>query len=163
MARARAGLEQAISDILLAHGQNGKRLSFRQAERLTGLSPATIAELAKGNARTPESVRRFAHGLGEDATRLLTLAGFAGEVTAPRMAQQANSDTSVSAPSATPLSGPEIVLLTRLERALANLPAGDDRKLWAERLAREIELMERWTLLSHQEESRETRETNENQ
>lgn len=162
MARARAGLEQAIGDILLARGQNGKRLSFRQAERLTGLSPATIAELAKGNARTPESVRRFAHGLGEDAARLLTLAGFVFEEPAPRMERQANSDTSVSVSSPTPLSGPEIVLLTRLEHALAHLPPGDDRKLWGERLARDIELMERWALLSYQEENRETRETNEN-
>ncbi len=147
MARARAGLEQAIGDILLAHGQNGKRLSFRQAERLTGLSPATIAELAKGNARTPESVRRFAHGLGEDVSRLLTLAGFVFEEPAPRIAGQADSSVPVSTPSPTPLSGPEIVLLTRLERALANLLPGDDRKLWGERLSHDIELMERWALL----------------
>src|SRR5438477_2889078 len=76
MARARPGFAKAVNEILESHGVNGKRLSFRQAERLTGLAPATISELAKGNARTPETVRRFAHGTEEDVTRLLLLAGF---------------------------------------------------------------------------------------
>ena len=60
MARYRPNLEKAVNDILVSHGMDGKRLSFRQAERLTGLSPATISELAKGNARTAETLRRFA-------------------------------------------------------------------------------------------------------
>ena len=155
MARARAGLEKAVSDILLAHGQNGKRLSFRQAERLTGLSPATIAELAKGNARTPESVRRFAQGLGEDVTRLLTLAGFTFEEPLALLTVRRDSDDiPPPLPAPVPLTGPEVVLLTRLERALAALPPGPDRKLWADRLSRDIELMERWLrLLPLQEEN----------
>lgn len=76
MARYRPNLEKAVNDILVSHGMDGKRLSFRQAERLTGLSPATISELAKGNARTAETLRRFAQGLDEDLERLLLLAGF---------------------------------------------------------------------------------------
>lgn len=79
MARTRPNLEKAVNEILLRHGVEGKRLSFRQAERRTGLSPATVSELAKGNARTPETVRRFAEGLGEDVNRLLLLAGFTPE------------------------------------------------------------------------------------
>ena len=79
MARARPGLAKAINEILECRGTDGKRLSFRQAERLTGLAPATISELAKGNARTPETVRRFASGTNEDVTRLLLLAGFVPE------------------------------------------------------------------------------------
>lgn len=82
MARARPGLEKAVQEALIRHGAGGKRLSLRQAERLTGLSPATIGELAKGNARTSETVRRFAQGLGEDVTRFLLLAGFLPEDTA---------------------------------------------------------------------------------
>ena len=79
MARARPALQQAVNEILERHGKNDKRMSFRQAERLTGLSPATIGELAKGNARTPETIRRFARGLGEDEVRLLLLGGFVPE------------------------------------------------------------------------------------
>src|SRR5882762_4315844 len=79
MARARPGLAKAVIQILERRGVDGKRLSFRQAERLTGLAPATISELAKGNARTPETVRRFANGINEDVTRLLLLAGFVPE------------------------------------------------------------------------------------
>ena len=81
MARARPGLEKAVGDILTRHGSGGKRLSLRQAERLTGLAPATIGELAKGNARTPETIRRFAVGMGEEVGRLLLLAGFVPEDT----------------------------------------------------------------------------------
>src|SRR5215475_11225292 len=79
MARARPGLAKAVTEILERHGTNGKRMSYRQAERLTGLSPATVGELAKGNARTPETIQRFASGLGEEATRLMLLAGFVPE------------------------------------------------------------------------------------
>ena len=80
MARARPGLQRAISEILERNGTGGKPLSLRQAERRTGLSPATIGELAKGNARTPETLRRFARGFGENVERLLLLAGFAEEI-----------------------------------------------------------------------------------
>ena len=62
MARARPGLAKAVTEILESRGVDGKRMSLRQAERMTGLAPATIGELAKGNARTPETVRRFAVG-----------------------------------------------------------------------------------------------------
>src|SRR3954464_3314904 len=79
MARARPGLAKAVTEILETRGTEGKRMSFRQAERVTGLAPATISELAKGNARTPETVRRFAVGVNEDVTRLLLLAGFVPE------------------------------------------------------------------------------------
>src|SRR5690349_15112754 len=88
MARSRPGLAKAVNEILDRHGVGGKRLSYRQAERLTGLSPATVGELAKGNARTPETLRRFALGLGEDVEGLLLLAGFVLEElpAAPRTA-----------------------------------------------------------------------------
>ena len=76
MARARPGLEKAVQEILERHGEQGRRLSLRQAKHLTGLSPATIGELAKGNARTPETIRRFALGLNEEVDRLMLLAGF---------------------------------------------------------------------------------------
>src|SRR5258708_7783862 len=79
MARARPGLAKAVTEILESRGTDGKRMSFRQAERMTGLAPATISELAKGNARTPETVRRFAVGVNEDVTRLMLLAGFVPE------------------------------------------------------------------------------------
>src|SRR5947199_9966564 len=79
MGQARPGLEKAVNEILLRHGVAGRKLSYRQAERLTGLSPASIGELAKGNARTMETVRRFALGMGEEVERLLLLAGFVPE------------------------------------------------------------------------------------
>ena len=102
MARARPGLAKAINEILECRGTDGKRLSFRQAERLTGLAPATISELAKGNARTPETVRRFASGTNEDVTRLLLLAGFVPdeEMDAPPIAS-----TQMAAPNQSPANG----------------------------------------------------------
>jgi len=139
MARARPGLQKAVNEILDRHGLNGKRLSFRQAERLTGLSPATISELAKGNARTPETLCRFAQGLGEEVGRLLLLAGFADsaeQLTAaiePQnkpLARSATSDHEVSA------------LLSRYDRALNAFPPGRARALVLTRLRADVELLE---------------------
>lgn len=134
MARSRPALQLAINEILLRHGSEGKRLSLRQAERLTGLSPATIGELAKGNARTAVTLHRFAIALGEDATRLLHLGGFFPE------------DLVESSPgSQTPegeLTSDEQAMLVRLGSALARLPPGQERSLWADRLRQDAELLE---------------------
>src|SRR5580704_9551929 len=127
MARSRPGLECAVLDILRRHGVDGKRMSLRQAERLTGLSPATIGELAKGNARTPETILRFANGLGEDADRLLLLAGFVPDETmrrpVPAPAQSAEHDSD-------DIAGDEREWLGRFGRALAKMPPGRERELW---------------------------------
>jgi transcriptional regulator with XRE-family HTH domain len=143
MARARPGLAQAINDILIRHGKEGKRLSFRQAERVTGLAPATISELAKGNARTPETVRRFAQGFGEDIARLLLLAGFVPEEEAPLSARPATPVSVATAEGA--LESLELDTrewLGRMGRALSKMPPGRERELWKERLRRDTELLE---------------------
>jgi transcriptional regulator with XRE-family HTH domain len=137
MARARPALEKAVRAILARHGAPGRPLSYRQAERRTGLSPATIGELAKGNARTPETVRRFAEGLGEDVDRLLLLAGFVPEKSPP----------AASVPPPTEADFAEIEpdtreWLGRLGRALAKLPPGRERDLWKDILRRDTELIE---------------------
>jgi len=142
MAKARPALGNAVNEILRRHGSDGKRLSLRQAERLTGLSPATIGELAKGNARTPESVRRFALGLGEEADSLLILAGFAPEDGAETIRERVPSYAAASpAPEGT-LSMEEVESLKRFGRALAQLPPGRARSLWGESLRRDAELIE---------------------
>ena len=141
MARARPNLEKTVNDILLRHGANGKRLSLRQAERLTGLSPATIGELAKGNARTPETVRRFAQGLNEDVERLLLLAGFAPTeepVKKPAVILP-------SLPHPAELDAHESALLSRLSLALSRLPPGRDRALWLAHLRQTADLLERFS------------------
>ena len=139
MARTRPGLEIAVLDILQRHGVDGRRMSLRQAERLTGLSPATIGELAKGNARTPETILRFANGLGEDADRLLLLAGFVPDETmrrsAPAAANSAQNDIDN-------VAGDEREWLGRYGRALAKMPPGRERDLWKDSLRRDTELIE---------------------
>src|ERR1051325_4935139 len=127
MARARLGLEKAVREILERHGEGGRRLSLRQAERLTGLSPATIGELAKGNARTPETLRRFALGLNEEVERLMLLAGFVPEETLPaQKVREAQGQT--YAPELSDIPGEidpeEQEWLGRLGRALAKMPPG---------------------------------------
>jgi transcriptional regulator with XRE-family HTH domain len=142
MARARPGLAKAIHEILGREGVNGKRLSYRQAERLTGLSPATIGELAKGNARTAETVRRFALGMGEEADRLLMLAGFVPEPETPGASDPGDG------PKIDRIDVPSLELevqdsLERWSAALTQLPAGRERDLWVERLRCDVELLER--------------------
>ena len=144
MARARLGLAEAINEILERRGGNGRKLSLRQAERLTGLAPATIGELAKGNARTPETVRRFAQGMGEDSPRLMLLAGFVPEdisdylplPPAPPRAKFSRSETFDDAEPDTR------EWLGRMGRAIAKIPPGPERELWKERLRRDTELLE---------------------
>ena len=150
MARARPGLAKAVTDILEAHGAEGKRLSFRQAERLTGLAPATISELAKGNARTPETVRRFASGTREDVTRLLLLAGFVPEENADP--EGSRSHPPQPQPGIAGLNDIEVdpedkQWLERMGRAMAMLPPGRERDLWKQNLRRDTELLE--AFLSH--------------
>ena len=150
MARARPGLAKAVTQILEDRGVDGKRLSFRQAERLTGLAPATISELAKGNARTPETVRRFAVGVNEEVTKLLLLAGFVPEddmldsskvtETAPSKATAAPSWNDEAEAAA--LGPEETEWLGRMGKALAMLPPGRERDLWKENLRRDAELIE---------------------
>ncbi len=158
MARTRPALQAAINQILECRGQNGKRMSYRQAERLTGLSPATIGELAKGNARTPETVRRFAQGMGEEMNRLLLLAGFvpeAGEcenetppfyaaaIETPSRFNQANLNRGdFDRPDFDGMDGDEREWLGRLGRALAKMPPGRERDLWKDSLRRNAELVE---------------------
>lgn len=140
MARTRPGLESAVLDILRRHGVDGKRMSLRQAERLTGLSPATIGELAKGNARTPETILRFANGLGEDADRLLLLAGFVPDEMMRRSAYTAPSSQTETAENEA--EGDEREWLGRFGRALAKMPPGRERDLWKDSLRRDTELIE---------------------
>lgn len=140
MARARPGLELAVNEILERQGRNGKRLSYRQVERLTGLSPATVGELAKGNARTPETVRRFAVGLGEDVGCLLLLAGFVPEESEAVRAVPAPSSVTNSLPEW--MEADEREWLGRFGRALAKMPPGRERDLWKDNLRRDTELLE---------------------
>lgn len=145
MARARTGLAKAVNEILDSHGAEGKRLSFRQAERLTGLAPATISELAKGNARTPETVRRFAQGMNEDVARLLLLAGFLPDeqLDDPQPALSVPSLSSKMADyDEAQIDPEEREWLGRMGRALAMLPPGRERRLWKENLRRDAELIE---------------------
>ena len=144
MARARPGLAKAITEILESRGVDGKRLSFRQAERMTGLAPATVSELAKGNARTPETVRRFALGTNSDVTRLLLLAGFVPDDDGNRTV---GLSTDVMATLPHDADFPEVdpeekEWLGRMGRALAMLPPGRERDLWKENLRRDTELIE---------------------
>jgi len=139
MGQARPGLEKAVNEILLRHGVAGRKLSYRQAERLTGLSPATIGELAKGNARTPETVRRFALGMEEEVERLLLLAGFVPE-SGDRHATEVPMVVKESAPSL--LTSEEHEWLERFGRALAQLPPGRERELWQASLRHDTELLE---------------------
>ncbi len=139
MGQARPGLEKAVAEILHRHGVAGRKMSYRQAERLTGLSPATIGELAKGNARTMETVRRFALGMGEEAERLLLLAGFVPETT-DRRAPEPPALFRDSAPD--PSEPDDQVWLERFGRALAKLPPGRECELWQAGLRRDTELLE---------------------
>ena len=140
MARARPGLQKAINELLERHGANGKRLSLRQAERLTGLSPATVGELAKGNARTPETLCRFAQGLGEDAGRLLLLAGFAEAAEQWKIAVL--EPQAEPPPSAATADAGIASLLARYGRALSALPQGRVRTLLLLRLQADVDLLE---------------------
>lgn len=169
MARTREGLQQAVEAILTENGERGKRLSLRQAERRTGLSPATIGELAKGNARTPETIRRFAQGFGEDEHRLMLLAGFVPEDMVPPLYTPSSGSGTVSlerthvSRSATSFSAsrrsgyegdngnaPQIEdaepddreWLGRLGRALAKMPPSRERDLFKDRLRQDTELIE---------------------
>ncbi len=139
MGQARPGLEKAVNEILQRHGAAGRRLSYRQAERRTGLSPATIGELAKGNARTAETVRRFALGLGEEVEWLLLMAGFVPEAGDRRTAEPREM---IEETAPTPVEPDDREWLDRFGRALAKLPPGRARELWKEGLRRDTELLE---------------------
>ena len=144
MGQARPGLEKAVTEILQRHGVAGRKLSYRQAERLTGLSPATIGELAKGNARTAETVRRFALGMGEEVERLLLLAGFVPEA-GDRWSHETPERVRESEPGLTESYQTELddrEWLERFGRALAKLPPGRERELWRAGLRRDTELIE---------------------
>ncbi len=144
MARSRLGLELAVCDILRKHGVDGKRMSLRQAERMTGLSPATIGELAKGNARTPESIRRFAEGLGEDTSRLMLLAGFVPDELEQHVSRMPDTADRLeeSHSAAVDVEADEREWLGRFGRALARIPPGRERDLWKDGLRRDTELIE---------------------
>lgn len=139
MGQARPGLEKAVNEILLRHGANGRKLSYRQAERLTGLSPATIGELAKGNARTAETVRRFAQGMGEEVDRLLLLAGFVPEAEDKHMTEV---PVAVRETPILLLESEDQEWLDRFGRALAQLPPGRERTLWQASIRHQTELLE---------------------
>ena len=139
MGQTRPGLEKAVTEILQRHGVAGRRMSYRQAERLTGLSPATIGELAKGNARTPETVRRFAAGMGEEVERLLLMAGFVPESGDRRPSDSPAPIRSAESDSA---EAEDQEWLDRFGRALAQLPPGRERELWKAGLRRDTELLE---------------------
>lgn len=144
MARARLGLANAVRELLEQRGGDGRRLSYRQAERLTGLSPATIGELAKGNARTSETVRRFASGMGVDAEPLLLLAGFVpGE--APGAGMPVGPVPTGSRADAHGVEEASLgvqTLVSRWLNALVQLPVGPERTLFVNRFLCDVELLE---------------------
>ena len=142
MARARPGLQDAVNSILTSNGKNGKKLSYRQAERLTGLSPATVGELANGNARTPETIRRFARGFQTDPRRLLLLAGFVPEEIDEREASENRDKPELAAGETYEREADAEEWLGRFGRALAKMPPGRERELWKETLRRNTELLE---------------------
>ncbi|GEM_PF-2144532 len=141
MARARPALQEAVNTILIQHGTDGKRMSYRQAERLTGLSPATVGELANGNARTPETIRRFARGFHTDPRPLLMRAGFVPEEVDEREAQTATNAAPTMRYEAE-MEPDAQEWLGRFGRALAKMPPGRERELWKETLRRNTELLE---------------------
>ncbi len=149
MARARMGLAEAVNEILERRGE-GRKMSLRQAERMTGLAPATIGELAKGNARTPETVRRFAIGMGEDPPRLMLLAGFVPDETEayPTLAPPPRPRASLIPTDGAAFNGADDTepdtreWLGRMGRAIAKIPPGRERELWKDRLRRDTELLE---------------------
>jgi transcriptional regulator with XRE-family HTH domain len=152
----RDNLARAVQEILRKHGTEGRPLSYRQVERRTGLSPATIGELCSGVARTRRTVLRFAEGMGESAEVLLVMAGFIPEETA--VSSPSDSSRPVSLPQGEPLPTAaaqtvpesdadslfpeERLWLGRLGKSLAQLPPGRDRALWLERLRQDAELLE---------------------
>lgn len=151
MARTRPGLAKAVEEILERHGANGRRLSLRQAERRTGLSPATIGELAKGNARTTDTVRRFAEGMGETVDQLLLLAGFTPDALdpspvilpdAPPAQPPSGTQEAAEADVVARLDPASCALLERLARALHHLPSCREREIVLERLRWDTELIE---------------------
>ena len=142
MARSRPALQNAVNEILIRNSTDGKRMSYRQAERLTGLSPATIGELAKGNARTPETIRRFALGFGEDVTRLLLLSGFVPEDLPDLPQVPPSSAAPAEEEQEAELDEEEREALERFRRALAKLPPGHARTLWKARLQQDAELLD---------------------
>jgi hypothetical protein len=137
MGQARPGLEKAVNEILQRHGVAGRKMSYRQAERLTGLSPASIGELVKGNARTMETVRRFALGMGEEVERLLLLAGFVPETT-----DRWSADPPKPTRESIAVEPDDQEWLDRFGRALAQLPPGRERDLWKAALRHNTELLE---------------------
>lgn len=155
-------LRLAVGEILRRHGEAGRPLSYRQAERRTGLSPATVGELAAGVARTRQTVVKFAQGLGEDANRLLALAGFMPD-DAQAIVEQVvgGSESDRDAAAEDRLFPEERAWLGRFGRSLAQLPPGRERDLWRERLRQDAELLEAFLARLAREETREARGTGE--
>ena len=155
MGQARPGLEKAVTEILQRHGAAGRKMSYRQAERLTGLSPATIGELAKGNARTAETVRRFALGMGEEVERLLLLAGFVPEagdrwsLETPEVVRESD----LALPESYHTGSDDREWLERFGRALEKLPPGRERELWRVGLRRDTELLEAFLQRFHPDDT----------
>lgn len=160
MGQARPGLAKAVTEILQRHGVAGRKMSYRQAERLTGLSPATIGELAKGNARTMETVRRFALGMGEEVERLLLLAGFV-----PEAGDRWSTELPVPAEDTEPIpiASEDREWLERFGRALARLPQGRERELWQAGLRRDTELLEAFLQRIQGEAERSSRPSGEDE
>ena len=130
MKAARYGLQQAVTALLQERGGQGRPLSLREAARRTGLSPATVGEMAKGIARTAHAVYALAHGLEADPRPFLLLAGFLPEEAKRQQAA---------------LTLEEEALLLRVGKALAALPCGIERTLFAESLHQSVQLMECFT------------------
>lgn len=151
----RENLGRAVQEILRKHGMEGRPLSYRQVERRTGLSPATIGELCSGVARTRRTVLRFAEGMGESAEVLLVMAGFIPEETAVSSLSENSRPVSLPHAEPLPIAAPPVpestadslfpeerLWLGRLGKSLAQLPPGRDRALWLERLRQDAELLE---------------------
>lgn len=130
----RPGFARAVSAILATLGENGKPMSLRQAARLSGLSPATVGELATGNPRTAQAIRRFAEGLGQDPVPLLMLAGYT-----PPDGHCRTQLTSIAEPEGMGSRVEDI--LSQWATAFSNLSTHTERELFLTGLERDIQLM----------------------
>lgn len=130
----RPGFARAVSAILATLGENGKPMSLRQAARLSGLSPATVGELATGNPRTAQAIRRFAEGLGQDPGPLLMLAGYT-----PPDGNCRTQLTSIAAPEG--IGNRVEHSLSQWAEAFSDLRSHTQRELFLAGLEREVQLM----------------------
>ncbi len=130
----RPGFARAVRAILAALGENGKPMSLRQAARLSGLSAATVGELASGYPRTSQAISRFAEGLGQDPVPLLMLAGYKPPHSDCVLQQYAKT-------ASESISPPVADILSQWAEAFSELSAHPQEELFLAGLERDIQLM----------------------